>query len=649
MLLNQEWLYLVKSSILIDTKPVQLNLCYRYLLSIILALSVFTGSADSTDFSKVQIPDAEFQAIALKDYASIYPIDQEFDDPSDILKVDESKFRRFTSDQEKIQSRVSWLKVSIATLKERKGFDFITFCETPDSIQLYQREGDVLVLLGNLGRHVQNRDKLIPSNASHFMFSSVPEGTTDLYARVVIEDASRHFHIWHLALNDGEYAMRWNFQNFGLQSFYIGIMLLFFVIGLFMFFSFRESIYLNYAIFIMSISLYFAFTTGLIYAFMPMSFELKQFVNYRLVLSLTFIFGYRFITEQLELRTRWATMNSIYKWYTYLLAAYTVLYRPLGLSSQGAITLVNILHLVWIIITLIVVIHAFAKKQSSAKVVFVSMSLLFGGAIAFTLSTIGVIPKSTLVQQSFQIGVVAFSGALIYGLFMRIKNIQAERVRIAVAREKSDELLFNILPEDIAQELKEKGESKAKKISQASIIFTDFKDFTQVSEQFLPEEVVAELHHCFQAFDGIMHKYEIEKIKTIGDAYMAAGGLSNSEVTSTKSTVLAALEMSDFIIKRQAERKAQDHLAFEMRVGIHTGPVVAGIVGVKKFQYDIWGDTVNTASRMESHGEINKVNVSQFTYELIKDDQDFVFEHRGKIQAKGKGEIDMYFVSLRNT
>lgn len=181
----------------------------------------------------------------------------------------------------------------------------------------------------------------------------------------------------------------------------------------------------------------------------------------------------------------------------------------------------------------------------------------------------------------------------------------------------------------------------------ATVLFTDFKEFTLTSEFLTPIELVSDLNNCFSAFDKIIQEYNIEKIKTIGDAYLAAGGLPTPNYTHTKDVVLAALRIRDFIKKGKAEKIAQNLPFFEIRVGIHTGPVVAGIVGVKKFQYDIWGDTVNTASRIESNGEAGKINISHSTYELLKDDPDFIFDIRGKIEAKGKGKINMYFIELK--
>ena len=231
------------------------------------------------------------------------------------------------------------------------------------------------------------------------------------------------------------------------------------------------------------------------------------------------------------------------------------------------------------------------------------------------------------------------------GLFSRWRYVRNSKAVLQVEKDRSENLLLNILPADIAEELKQKGKAEARDFDLVSILFTDFKGFTEQSSKLSATVLVGEINVCFEAFDAIMEKHGIEKIKTIGDAYMAAGGLPVPTIDSVKNTILAALEMQTFITNRKAEMDAQNKPAFEMRVGIHTGPVVAGIVGVKKFQYDIWGDTVNTAARIESAGEVGKVNISQTTFELLKTDSDFSFISRGKIQAKGKGEIEMYFVS----
>jgi len=233
------------------------------------------------------------------------------------------------------------------------------------------------------------------------------------------------------------------------------------------------------------------------------------------------------------------------------------------------------------------------------------------------------------------------------GIYSRLRYVRKSKAIIEKEKDRSENLLLNILPAQIAEELKIKGKADARDFDMVSILFTDFKGFTEQSAKLSAAELVNEINICFEAFDTIMEKFGIEKIKTIGDAYMAAGGLPVPTDDSVKNTVLAAFEMQNFIRERKAEMDAKGLPSFQMRVGINTGPVVAGIVGVKKFQYDIWGDTVNTASRIESNGEVDKVNISQSTYEYLKDDSDFTFESRGKIVAKGKGEINMYFVSKK--
>ncbi|MDH4091970.1 MAG: adenylate/guanylate cyclase domain-containing protein [Cyclobacteriaceae bacterium] len=215
---------------------------------------------------------------------------------------------------------------------------------------------------------------------------------------------------------------------------------------------------------------------------------------------------------------------------------------------------------------------------------------------------------------------------------------------IKVEKNISEELLLNILPKDVAEELKVTGDTRAKAFTMVTVMFTDFEGFTSVSKKVSAELLVDEIHHCFSAFDNIIQKYKIEKIKTIGDAYLCASGLPISNYTHAHDMLSAAFEMRDFMLARKKEKEAKGEIPFVLRIGVHTGPVVAGIVGVRKFQYDIWGDTVNTANRVESSGEAGKVNISQSTYELLKDDAAFSFEPRGKIEVKGKVGLEMYFV-----
>jgi class 3 adenylate cyclase len=215
------------------------------------------------------------------------------------------------------------------------------------------------------------------------------------------------------------------------------------------------------------------------------------------------------------------------------------------------------------------------------------------------------------------------------------KEIEGQKVRI-------EDLLLNILPKEVSEELKEKGKATARRYEQVTVMFTDMKGFTQVAEKMSPEELVSELDECFIHFDEIIGRYGIEKIKTIGDSYMSACGVPIPDKYHAVKAVLAALEVRSLMDQWRKERVAKGRVPWALRIGLHTGPVVAGVVGKRKFAYDIWGDAVNTASRMESSGEPGEVNISGATYELIK--EWFFCDHRGAVDAKNKGKIDMYFV-----
>ena len=221
-------------------------------------------------------------------------------------------------------------------------------------------------------------------------------------------------------------------------------------------------------------------------------------------------------------------------------------------------------------------------------------------------------------------------------------ELSSKNALIEEEQKRSNALLLNILPPAIADELKANNKVAPRKYEQATVMFIDFTGFTGVSEKLTPEQLVEEIDFCFSNFDRIIAQYRIEKIKTVGDAYICASGLSDMNA-SPSDMVKAALEIQDFLQHVKAQRQGTGIPSFEARAGIHTGPVVAGVVGKRKFAYDIWGDTVNTAARMEEACEPGRVNLSENTYWLAK--YEFEWQSRGKIAAKNKGLMDMYYVT----
>ncbi|NMG05493.1 adenylate cyclase [Brasilonema sp. UFV-L1] len=280
----------------------------------------------------------------------------------------------------------------------------------------------------------------------------------------------------------------------------------------------------------------------------------------------------------------------------------------------------------------------FLSQYSSQIIIPLESENRVLGTINFATSA----PK-TYTQEDLRIGyllAVQLSAAIRNA--ERFEELNRLYLQLEEEKHKTDKLLLNILPIDIASELKQTGAVKPVHYESASVLFTDFKNFTELSEQLTPQELVDELDYCFSCFDQFIEAHNLEKLKTIGDSYMCVGGIPTSNKTHAIDAVLAAINIRTFMEWRKKEKALLNQPYWDIRIGIHSGPLLAGVIGHKKFAYDVWGDTVNTASRMESSGIPGGINISQATFELIKDF--FSIESRGKISAKNKGAIDMYLV-----
>lgn len=243
----------------------------------------------------------------------------------------------------------------------------------------------------------------------------------------------------------------------------------------------------------------------------------------------------------------------------------------------------------------------------------------------------------------------AFAGGLVLVFLIALLIFRNYREKVKTnklldhQKDQIEHLLLNILPSEVARELQSEGQATPRNYDSVAVMFTDFKGFTTIADKLSPQELVEELNACFIAFDNIIGKYNLEKIKTIGDSYMCAGGIPSPDDRRAQNIVKAGMEIQAYITEINDRRRSNNQEPWEVRIGVHVGPVVAGVVGKKKYAYDIWGSTVNIASRMESNGAPGQVNISSATYDIIKDE--FECSYRGKVYAKNVGEIDMYFVN----
>jgi class 3 adenylate cyclase len=468
------------------------------------------------------------------------------------------------------------------------------------------------------------------------------------------------------------------------QGIYFGIMVLIGVYNLFLFVGTRDKAYLYYVAYLASITLFMSLVSMFAFEFLWPSFPAVN--KYAVVsASLTMLTSVLFTQVFLDTKKRHPVLHKIS--YVFILIAVVdavLVFTPMKIAAlqlaQGGILLMSFFLAVTGVISL-------RRNYQPARFYLLAWGFLIAALFGMMLESLNVIPVLPYISPG-QIGSAIEAMLLSFALADRINLYKREREEAQhrmleeqrskaelishqneilamkveqrtqelqnansqlldtldlVEKEKkiSEELLLNILPAEIAEELKQTGHSVARLYQNVTVLFTDFVNFTSISGTLPPDELVVELNRNISAFDDIIEQYGLEKIKTIGDAYLAVCGLPTGDANHALHATQAALAIAAW----QADPKNQ--CRFQMRIGLNSGSVVAGIVGVKKYAYDIWGDTVNVAARMEQNCEPGRVNISASTYELIRNDFDFV--NRGLLEVKNLGAVEMYYVAEKSS
>lgn len=544
-----------------------------------------------------------------------------------------------------IITRSIWIRLRLKNRGTKKVSGMISSSNLIDTLWSYQVQNEVIIekQMSSVNENIYS--KLVPSHRNYISLSLGPSDSMIMYINCQFRNNATTAHLSHCGIFPTRNFISYLFRTSATQFTYAGMMSILVLISIFLFITFRERSFIFFGLLAFCFILYFLEISSILRNYTPVS--LHSGVPFaQMIISGIVLFVGLFVRDFLDLKQHLPRYNTAYLAITIFVALICHILLMTTIPVYLTVTIHNGVLLVFVFCTMVPMVILTRRKIKSGRILLYSFLVLFIGSVFFQLSLLGILPGGVWAKNTFQFGSLAFSSFLFYGIFDKITGIQNEQIRIKAERDKTDELLLNILPFDVVRELKEKGYSDARDYERASILFTDFKEFTQASALLTAKELVKEIDACFKAFDNICEKYSIEKIKTIGDAYMAAGGLSDREKDSANQTTKAALEMQTFLVKRREEHLRLGKVAFQMRIGIHTGPVVAGIVGLKKFQYDVWGDTVNTAARIESAGEEDKVNISHSTYRLIQDEPHFTFEPRGMVNVKGKGDVRMYFVHL---
>ena len=555
-----------------------------------------------------------------------------------------------------------WNKFTVTNQTDHKWmFDIGVY--TIDTLTVYYPNKDGSYHVVNSGRYSPFQEKKYKSNS--FLFDlDIPKGDTiTIYFRL-------HAYIMQyptqVYLNE-DYINIAHERDI-VSGLFIGLILIMIFYNFFIWISTRDLDYLYYTIYTLLGAVYVFEISGIANEYLfagPFRFLVSHGPSF---VALDAIAVVAFSIKFLETKKRAIKIDFFLRYLLIPAYVFVCVLDVLNLKLLASIANQS-LGLLAIIFMILAGIYSYRNGLLSAKYYLLAKGFYFIGVVLFVLKTFAIVPFNTLFNHSLEAGMAMEMIFFSFALAGKINQYKQERAleveknqklikeqnvvleltvnertkELTAEKELTDALLRNILPLKVANELKQKGEASPRHYKMVTVLFTDFKSFTKTASSISPLELIQTLNQFFSAFDDIIEKHHMEKIKTIGDAYMCAGGVPEENNTNAVDAVSAALEINNWVNSWNANRETEGLPKWEVRIGIHTGELIAGVIGKKKFAYDVWGDAVNLASRLENTGEPGKINISGDTYQLVKDK--FNCTYRGQVTAKGKGDVDMYFVT----
>jgi class 3 adenylate cyclase len=590
-----------------------------------------------------------------------------------------------------------WMAFRIANKSDSPRKYFLDFEWWPQ-VDVYGSFSDGRTVRQKTGHLLPFRQRVYPlANRNLVPLELSPGQTVDYLVKLTSDYSAKAIPLdLQFQVLSPEEIKSWELNTTGLVMFFTGIFLVMFFYHLFVYFSTRDLDYLFYLLFLFVLinipAHNFGYSVEYLAAFDGFSSFVQQLdVLFSFALGLTMLIFTNVFFKTRE-RTPWLWRISMVVIALSVLAILPMLFGNVVLANM----LIGNVSLAGILLILVIAFHSWYKGYPSAMYFVFAQIFFIAGGLITVLAIVKVLPSNNWTAASVPAGASIQNILLSFALANKLnvlrkkneasqqeiilqmeKNTQLQdqvnqeleqKVRertkeldqvngelhlaneelsqmlqlVSEERRKSDSLLLNILPETTATELKEKGSAAPRYYPLVSVLFADFAGFSRLSSRLSPEAIVKYLNFYFRAFDEIIERHGIEKIKTIGDAYMCAGGVPIPNESNPVDTVMAAMEIQSFILASRETIRKESGVDWDLRIGIHSGEIVAGVVGTKKFAYDIWGDTVNVAARLEEKSLPGRVNISAVTYELVKDH--FECTYRGEIQAKNIDLMGMYFV-----